>query len=513
MFNTRKGRIVAVVVATVLSAVAATAWVLVSGGTTNHRLPLGLDAHSVASVPAAARRSPDISAPRAHALRPSSDRRGSSAHAVAPTAPRPAAHPLAAAPQVATTDTPLGADGHAAGNAGVSALASFVKPPAPTLVATATANGPIAHVAASMVTITAAVSGSGTATVTDYRVHCYYESHCTSYVGDWISINESASSGNRFAGWSGGTCSGTGNPCQFTASRSETDTANFAKTVTITAAASGEGTATITDGNPLAGCSYVTSCLVDVGDSITITPTANSGNRLTGWSGGTCSGTANPCKFTAANTETDTANFAKTVTITAAVTGNGTATITDPNPIAGCTNVTSCLADVGDSITITPTANSGNRLASWSGGTCSGTVNPCKFTAASTETDTANFSRTVTITAAVTGGGTATITDANSQAGCTNVTSCLVNIGDSITITPTANPASRLTGWSGGTCSGTANPCKFTAASTETDTANFAKTVTITAAVSGSGSGTATITDANSQAGCTNVTSCLADVG
>src|ERR1019366_5509397 len=125
----------------------------------------------------------------------------------------------------------------------------------------------------------------------------------------------------------------------------------------------------------------------------------SAGNRLTSWSGGTCSGTANPCKFTASATETDTANFVKTVTITAAVTGSGTATISDSNPIAGCSNVSSCLANVGDQITITPTASSGNRLTSWSGGTCTGTSNPCKFTASATETDTANFVKTVTITA------------------------------------------------------------------------------------------------------------------
>ncbi|HXR28103.1 MAG TPA: hypothetical protein VN772_00895, partial [Solirubrobacteraceae bacterium] len=167
----------------------------------------------------------------------------------------------------------------------------------------------------------------------------------------------------------------------------------------------GNGTATITDGNALAGCSKVSSCLADVGDSITITPTASSGNRLASWSGGTCSGVSNPCSFSASKTETDTANFAKTVTITAATTGSGTATISDSDAIAGCSNVTSCLADVGDQITITASASSGNRFTGWSGGTCSGTSTTCTVTVSKAETDTATFKQTFTVSTAVSGSG------------------------------------------------------------------------------------------------------------
>jgi len=173
----------------------------------------------------------------------------------------------------------------------------------------------------------------------------------------------------------------------------------------------GSGTAAITDSNSIAGCTNVTTCLADVGDSITITPTASTGNRFTGWSGGTCAGTANPCTLPApSSNETDTANFAKTDTITAtAVTtegpsGGGAVTITDSDAVAGCTSVTSCLADVGDSVTLTPVAASGYRFTGWSGGTCTGTTSPCKLTTTATaESDTASFAETVTLEAGATG--------------------------------------------------------------------------------------------------------------
>src|ERR1019366_5453522 len=142
---------------------------------------------------------------------------------------------------------------------------------------------------------------------------------------------------------------------------------------------------------------------------ITITPTASPGaNRFAGWSGGTCTAATSPCKLTASAAETDTATFAKTVTIAAAVSGSGTATITDANPVAGCTSVTTCLADIGDAFVITASPSAGNQLSSWSGGTCAGNANPCKLTAAATETDTAKLVAvpTATVTGAAGPDGT-----------------------------------------------------------------------------------------------------------
>ena len=90
---------------------------------------------------------------------------------------------------------------------------------------------------------------------------------------------------------------------------SENDTATFAPTiVTITAAANGNGTVAISDSTHPSLCSGHV-CNADVGDAMAITATPTAPYTLTGWTGGTCAGIANPCTFAAATTETDTANF------------------------------------------------------------------------------------------------------------------------------------------------------------------------------------------------------------
>ncbi|MGA2756189.1 MAG: LamG domain-containing protein, partial [Solirubrobacteraceae bacterium] len=374
------------------------------------------------------------------------------------------------------------------------------------------------------ITAASAGAGSGTAAVSDANpvAACAGAAKCLTYVGDAVTVTPTASPGSRLSGWSGGSCAGAATPCTFTAAKTETDTATFAKEVTISAATSGTGAGTATISDPgVANCSAVASCIADVGDAITITPAASAGSRLTGWSGGSCTGTASPCTFPAPSTpETDTATFAKEVTIATAAnpagTGTGTPTITDTG-IANCSAVTSCLADEGDAIVVNANAASGSRLTGWSGGSCSASTDPCKFSAgAGGETDTASFAKEVTIatTTSGTGSGTATISDAG-IANCSAVTSCLADEGDAIVITPTAAAgANRFAGWSGGSCTGTSDPCRFTAGATgETDGAAFAKTVTIAAAATPSGKGTATISDADALAGCSAVTSCLADVG
>ena len=147
--------------------------------------------------------------------------------------------------------------------------------------------------------------------------------------------------------------------------------------VTTAATSTGSGSVTVTDSNGVAACSNAARCLTYLGDPIAIAANAASGSRFTGWSGGTCSGVTNPCSFTASKTETDTATFAKTVTVAAATSVGGTATISDSDALAGCTHVQSCLADVGDSLTVTATPSPGYVIAGWSGGGCSGTATTC----------------------------------------------------------------------------------------------------------------------------------------
>jgi len=66
-------------------------------------------------------------------------------------------------------------------------------------------------------------------------------------------------------------------------------------TVTVTAATDQLGTASVSDSNPVANCNGAPSCVVEVGDTVTITATSHSGFAVAGWSGGGCSGTGTTC--------------------------------------------------------------------------------------------------------------------------------------------------------------------------------------------------------------------------
>ena len=78
-------------------------------------------------------------------------------------------------------------------------------------------------------------------------------------------------------------------------------------TVTGTTTTPNVGPVTATSSSPTAVCNG-SKCVVDAGSDVTLTATLSDGQKLTGWSGGSCSGTANPCAVDDVQaSETDTA--------------------------------------------------------------------------------------------------------------------------------------------------------------------------------------------------------------
>jgi uncharacterized repeat protein (TIGR02543 family) len=119
--------------------------------------------------------------------------------------------------------------------------------------------------------------------------------------------------------------------------------------------------------------------------------------------------------------------------------------------------------------TCTATANSGYTFTGWSGtGSASGVsgVSPVSFALNADSTLTATFtvnSYPLTANTAGTGTGTNVCTPSGS-----------INFGTSVSCTASAT-SGAFTGWSGGVCSGTTNPCVFSMpAAAVTTTANFA---------------------------------------
>jgi len=205
-----------------------------------------------------------------------------------------------------------------------------------------------------------------------------------------------------------------------------------------------------------------------VNDTVTITATANTGYHFVNWTeGGTEVYTEASSTFTAAEDRVLIANFEMIppdivfITLIANPTGGGVA--------SGGGEYT-----IGDSVTITATANSGYRFVNWTeGGTEVYTEASSTFTAAEDRVLMANFEIIppdivfITLIANPTEGGT--VSGSGEYA-----------IEDSITITATANTDYRFVNWTEGEMQISIDSVfTFTATESRNLTANFAKIVCI----------------------------------
>jgi hypothetical protein len=361
------------------------------------------------------------------------------------------------------------------------------------------------------------VSGSGTLAVTDTGGACTGGSSCNNAPsGDDITITATKGSGYTYGTW-GGACSGLDStPCTFNPlTSSETVTATFLQTYSITTTV-GTGTGSFAVTDTAGDCTGISSCTAVTGDTITITPHPAGGYNFDGWTAsGQCPthATTNPCTFTATQTEDDTGNFVQTLTVSAGSGGDGSAAVSDSSPYVNCPGTTqSCTVDVGDDVTLTATPITGYVFSKWAGASGTGcgntSGNPCTIhDIANPESDTATFvPRPFQIAGASGGNGTVTVVDSDSSAICSPPPSgsatgnaCTVSLGDDMTLTATPDTGYSFSGWSGGTCTGTTNPCTFSAQSAETDTATFTPNQ-YDMVVQAQGSGSVTLQDSN--AGC-----------
>lgn len=151
-------------------------------------------------------------------------------------------------------------------------------------------------------------SGSGRVTSDPTGISC--PSSCSVTVGQGVPVRLAAvpSPGSRFAGWSGGGCSGT-DSCVVTMGSDQTVTATFAAQHALNVSRIGRGKGTVTS-NP-AGISCPTTCsaIFDHGVPLTFRAKAASGSAFAGWSGAGCS-RAGSCVVRLGSNQTLRATFA-----------------------------------------------------------------------------------------------------------------------------------------------------------------------------------------------------------
>jgi len=207
-----------------------------------------------------------------------------------------------------------------------------------------------------------------------------------------------------------------------------------------------------TSSNPLAGGTISGSGTFYMGQSITLTASANNGYTFQNWTeNGIVVSTNITYSFIVNSNKNITANFLiKTYTLTT-VSTNGTVT-TNPNQTS---------YNYGMNVILTATPNTGYSFTSWSGD-ATGSANPITVTMDRNKAITANFIiNTYSLTINTTNG---TVTKNPDQ---TNY-----NYGSVVQLTATPNTGYIFSGWSGN-ATGSTNPLTITMDGNKNITANF----------------------------------------
>jgi hypothetical protein len=179
-----------------------------------------------------------------------------------------------------------------------------------------------------------------------------------------------------------------------------------------------------------------------------------------------------------------------TYTVTIALAGNGTGTVTSNTGGINCPGACTATVEEGTSLTLTATPSGASAFIGWSGGSCTGT-GACTFTVSASASINASFALNHTVVVTRTGNGNGGVV--SSPAGINCGADCDETYGAGTVVTLTATPGvdSTFAGWSGG-CSGTGG-CTVTVNAAIAVTATFTlRQHTLTATTAGTGGGAVT---------------------
>ncbi len=343
-----------------------------------------------------------------------------------------------------------------------------------------------AFVALHTLTVSKTGSGGGTVTSDVGGINCGASCIADYDQGTSVTLTGTASAGSRFAGWSGEGCSGTGT-CIVTMSQARTVTAAFVALHSLTVSKTGSGVGTVTSDVGAINCGVTCTDDYDQGTSVILTGTASPGSRFNGWSGEGCSGTGT-CTVTMGQARTVSAAFVALHTLTVSKTGSGVGTVTSDVGAINCGVTCTDDYDQGTSVTLSATASFGSRFAGWSGEGCSGT-GTCIVTMSQARTVSASFVALHNLTVTKAGSGSGTVSSDVGAIDCGAICSDDYDEDTIVTLSATAAPGSRLSGWSGEGCSGTGT-CVVTMSEAREVTATFVALHTLTVTKTGTGGGT-----------------------
>lgn len=343
--------------------------------------------------------------------------------------------------------------------------------------------------------VTLAGVGTGTITSNYSGIDCGTDCSQDFTSGLTIVLTATPDSGVLFSGWSGA-CSGI-ETCLVTMTQAQTVTATFdlIPTFPLTITSAGTGTGTITSSPTGISCpSDCTEPYTD-GTIVTLFPSASLGSTFTGWTGAGCSG-AGVCSVTMDQAQSVTATFIESRTLviqTHGGNGFGTVTLTPPG-LSGLDCGSGCVEEypLSTVVSLTATPDTGSYFVEWTGdtGCASGQVTmTTDIGCLATFTTTAH-----PLTVNVAGSGTGTITSAPSGISCPGDCSENYGNGSSVILTPTPDPTSIFTGWSGTACTSSPGACTLSMSQAQNVTATFDITPSWLLSISKAGDGDGTVT-------------------
>ena len=246
--------------------------------------------------------------------------------------------------------------------------------------------------------------------------------------GTSVALTAVADSGSAFNNWSGDLTSSI-NPDTVEVDSNMAVTVNFLRSYALTATANGNGAVTL---DPPGG-------VYPEGAVVTITATPDSGNIFSSWLGD-LSGNTNPETITMDSDKNVIAGFTPRFNVSITQNGAGSVTLDPPGGIY----------DIGTSVTITATPDSGSIFGGWFGD-LSGNTNPETFLVDADKEITVNFTRQYTLQATSTGNGSVT----------RSPDTALYDENSTVSLTAVPDSGYQFVSWSGD-YSGTDNPAQIT---------------------------------------------------
>ncbi len=213
-------------------------------------------------------------------------------------------------------------------------------------------------------TLTVQKSGSGIVFDSLGGINCGED--CTEKYdeGSEITLSAVPDSGYRFAGWSGGGCSGTGS-CVVILNQDTTVSASFSPaSYTLTIEKDGTGDGTVTDSLGKIDCGSDCNAEYDYNTEVTLTAVSDSDSdsSFLGWSGGGCSGADN-CKVTMTTDRTVVATFGiPQYLVTVIKSGSGSGLITDETEGVYCGSDCEELFEIGSDVVLQFTPDNDSRV-------------------------------------------------------------------------------------------------------------------------------------------------------